>query len=370
MTIRETVAEIRLVDNHAHPVMELSPETITEEFPTFFTEGDLPVEDARHTVHYRRALGLLDDRLDGETEAELLASRAEVDLEDYSRDLVGETDTDVILADDGFPETTPEEFEAYTDARVESLLRLEPVVEQLLADHDELDSLVEAFEQRVADALDAGYVGLKSIAAYRSGLDVAPPSEAASAARSAYDEVRGGFDGRLDDASVIEHCLHRATDVAADYGVPVQLHTGFGDRDAHPRYVDPTYLADYLDAHLDADVVLLHAGYPYVRAAGYVTSTFPNAYLDLSLANPFVQHGVEPMFRQALETVPATKLLYGSDAFTIPELYVLAAERAREDLASVLEALVEDGYYTPDYAEDVARMILRENAIALYDLDE
>ncbi|WP_115864310.1 amidohydrolase family protein [Halorussus litoreus] len=370
MTIREMVAEIELVDNHAHPVMELPREKITEEFPTFFTEGDLPAEDARHTVHYRRALRLLDDRLDGETEAELLASRADVDLEDYSQDLIGETGTGVILADDGFPETTPEEFEAYTDARVEPLLRLEPVVEELVPDHEDLDSLVDAFEERVETALDGGYVGLKSIAAYRSGLDVAPPDEAAATARSAYDDVRAAFDGRLADASVIEHCLHRATDVAADYDVPVQLHTGFGDRDAHPRYVDPTYLADYLDAHLDTAVVLLHAGYPYVRAAGYVTSTFPNAYLDLSLANPFVQHGVEPMFRQAMEAVPVTKLLYGSDAFTIPELYVLAAERAREDLASVLEELVDDGYYTTDYAKDVARMILRENAMELYDLAE
>ncbi|PSP55090.1 hypothetical protein BRC82_07175 [Halobacteriales archaeon QS_1_67_19] len=370
MTLRETVANIELVDNHAHPVMELSREAITEEFPTFFTEGDLPADDARHTVHYRRALQLLGDRFDGETESELLAARADVELERYSRDLIAETDTEIILADDGFPETTPEEFEAYTEARVEPLLRLEPIVEELIPDHDDIDSLIDAFEERVEEALDAGYVGLKSIIAYRSGLNVAPPSEAAAAARSAYEDVRADFDGRLEDANVIEHCLHRATDVAADRDVPVQLHTGFGDRDAHPRYVDPTYLADYLDAHLDTDMVLLHAGYPYVRAAGYVTSTFPNAYLDLSLANPFVQHGVEPMFRQALETVPATKLLYGSDAFTIPELYVLAAERAREDLASVLEELVDDGYYTVDYAEDVARTILRENAIELYDLFE
>lgn len=370
MTIRETVAGIQLVDNHAHPVMELSRETIIREFPTYFTEGDLPAEDARHTVHYRRALRLLGEHFDGETEAELLDARAEVDLKSYSHDLIAETGTEVIVADDGFPDTTPEEFKAYTDARVEPLLRLEPVIEELIPDNDDLNSLITAFEERIEDALDGDYVGLKSIIAYRSGLDIAPPSEAAEAARSAYDEVRDEFDGRIGNASVIEHCLHRATAVAAEYDVPVQLHTGFGDRDAHPRFVDPTYLADYLDAHLDTDVVLLHAGYPYVRAAGYVTSTFPNAYLDLSLANPFVQHGVEPMFRQVLETVPATKLLYGSDAFTIPELYVLAAERAREDLADVLEELVDDGYYTLDYAEDVARMILRENAIELYDLAE
>jgi predicted TIM-barrel fold metal-dependent hydrolase len=148
----------------------------------------------------------------------------------------------------------------------------------------------------------------------------------------------------------------------------VQLHTGFGDRDAHPVYTNPAYLYEYLTAHPETPVVLLHGGYPYTQVAGYVTSTFPNAYLDLSLSNPIIQHGVESMFRQSLETVPATKLLYGSDAHTTPEIYVLAAERARDDLTTVLEAFVADGVYTEEYATDVAEMILRQNALDLYNL--
>ena len=369
MTIRNTIDGIQLVDNHAHPVMELPEEEITKAFPTYFTEGDLEVEDARHTVHYRQVLRLLSDQFEGEDKSDLLAARAQVNLEDYARDLIDETSTDVILADDGFPNTSPAEFEAYTSARVEPLLRLEPIIEELIPEHEDLDSLVSAFEDRVTAALNAEYVGLKSIIAYRSGLDIAPPADALDAAEAAYRDVRDIFDGRLKEAAIIEHCLHRATAIAGNYGVPVQLHTGFGDGDAHTRFVDPSYLYDYLCAHSEAPVVLLHAGYPYVRTAGYVTSTFSNAYLDLSLANPFIQHGVKPMLRQALETVPATKLLYGSDAYTIPELYVLAADRIREDLTSVLEDLVSDGYYTEAYAEDVARMILRENALDLYGLE-
>jgi predicted TIM-barrel fold metal-dependent hydrolase len=201
-----------------------------------------------------------------------------------------------------------------------------------------------------------------------SWADCIPSAAAEAAASEAYGEFRAGFDGRIEHAGVIDHCLNRAAALAAGHDVPLQLHTGFGDSDAHPRFVDPSYLYEFLDANRDADVVLLHGGYPYVRTAGYVTSTFPNAHLDLSLANPLAAHGVAPMLRQALETVPATKLLYGSDAYVTPEIYALAAERIRTDLPTVLESLVEDGYYTEGYAEAVARMVLRENAIELYGL--
>jgi len=368
--IRETVEDISLVDNHAHPVMEIETDSFAEEFPRLFTEGDLDPEDARHTVHYRRVLRFLRDHFEGASEDELLAKRHDVDLKEYTRELIDRSGTGVILADDGYPDTLPAEFQDYTSADVYPMLRLELVVQELLPDHDTLSSLVDAFEERVETALRDDYVALKSIAAYRCGLEIYEPESAASRATDRYDTIRESFDGHLEDRALISHCLHRATAIAGEHGAPVQLHTGFGDIDAHPEYVTPTYLYEYRSAHPGTPVVLLHAGYPYVQAAGYVTSTFSNAYLDLSLANPFIQHGVEPMFRQALETVPATKLLYASDAFTTPELYLFAAERARADLTTVLEDLVADGFYTEEYAVDVAEMVLRDNALALYDLPD
>lgn len=99
-----------------------------------------------------------------------------------------------------------------------------------------------------------------------------------------------------------------------------------------------------------------------------MTATYDNAYLDLSLAIPFIQHGCVDLLSAALELAPTTKLLYGSDAFSVPELYVLAARRIRTDLAAVLESLLENGFIDPEYAKTVAHNILRENAIRLYDL--
>lgn len=367
MGIRETVEETALVDNHAHPVEPLDGETIRGSFASYFTEGDLAPADARHTLNYRAALGLLAEQFGGEAdEAELLARRAAVDPRDYSRELIATTDTDAILVDDGYPDVSPAEFRAYTDATVHPLLRIESVVEDLIDECAEFDAFDAAFEERVTGALDGEYVGLKSIVAYRRGLDVGNPDRAD--ARVAFGALKRNWDGRIDHPTLLDYLVHRACDLAGERDVPVQFHTGFGDPDAHPRFVDPTHLVECIERHPGTPIVLLHAGYPYVGQAGYVTATYSNSYLDLSLAIPFVQHGAERVVSTAMELAPTTKLLYGSDAFSTPELYALAARRFRDALSTVLEGLVEDGIVGAGYAGTVAEDVLRGNAIRLYGL--
>lgn len=366
MTVRETVAATTAIDNHAHAVEALPDDGFADAFAGVFTEGDLDARDARHTLNYRAALGVLAERFDATDEEALLARRAEVDLREYARDCVAETNTEAILVDDGYPDTTPAEFREYVDADVYPMLRLESAIERLIDEHEEFGAFEEAFVDRVGAALEGEYVALKSIAAYRRGLNIGAPDR--TDARTAFADVTADWDGRIDHPVLLDYLLHTALDLAAEHGAPVQFHTGFGDPDAHPRHVNPTHLVECIEAHSDAPIVLLHAGYPYVGKAGYVTATYPNVYLDCSLAVPFAQHGAERVVSTALELVPTTKLLYGSDAFVAPELYVLAARRFRDALASVLEGVVEEGIVTESYAETAAEQILRENALGLYDL--
>jgi len=368
MSVRELIDGIDPVDNHAHAIAPLSADGIDESFPTIFTEGDLDARDARHTLNYRAALGVLADRFDADPadEAALLARRGAVDHASYTRACIAETGTEAILVDEGFPGMPAAEFARYTDADVHPMLRLEPLVEALIGDHTDFGEFEAAFEDRLDTALGGEYVALKSIAAYRRGLNVGPRDR--TDARAAFADLRSSWDGRIEHPRLLDHCLHLALDVAGEHGAPVQFHTGFGDPDAHPRFVDPTHLVECVEAHPGTAVVLLHGGYPYVGQAGYLTATYPNVYLDLSLAIPFTQHGASRVLSTALELVPTTKLLYGSDAFSTPELFVLAARRFRGALAETLEGLVDRGIVTEAYAGTAARQILRGNAIELYDL--
>ena len=368
MAVRETVQHTPLVDNHAHAVERLDAETVEEAFAGYFTEGALADRDARHTLNYRAALGVLAERFDADPddEAELLARRAAVDGATYTRQCIAATNTGTILVDEGYPDRPVAAFRGEVDAAVHPMLRLEPVVEELITEHGEFEAFERAFREHVAAALDGEYVALKSIAAYRRGLNVGRRDRAD--ARAAFGAVRGDWDGRIEHPRLLDHCLHEALDVAGDRGAPVQFHTGFGDPDAHPRLVNPSHLVECIEAHPETPIVMLHAGYPYVGQAGYVTATYPNVHLDLSLAIPFAQGGARRILGTAMEVAPTSKLLYGSDGFSTPELYVLAARRFRGALADTLEGLIDDGIVTEAYAETVARNVLRENAIELYGL--
>jgi len=181
-------------------------------------------------------------------------------------------------------------------------------------------------------------------------------------------EASERWDGRLDNPVLLDYCANVGARIAAEYDAPMQFHSGFGDPDAHPLFVDPGYLYGFLKRHADTDVVLLHASYPYTRKAAYITSVLENAYLDLGMTIPFVQHGIADLLGRAFELAPTTKLMYSSDGYKIPEWYYIAAQRTRTDLADVLIDLVEDGYLTEPYAEEVARNVLRDNAVRVYDL--
>ena len=69
-----------------------------------------------------------------------------------------------------------------------------------------------------------------------------------------------------------------------DRGLPVQMHTGFGDRDLRLATVNPALLQGFLALAepTGTPMVLLHC-YPYHREAGWLASVFPHVYVDVGL---------------------------------------------------------------------------------------
>ena len=168
-----------------------------------------------------------------------------------------------------------------------------------------------------------GFAGLKTIAAYRTGLDVQPPDVAA--AREAF----AAAGSRLEAKPLLELALWDALEANAADPLPVQLHAGFGDSDLLLPRADPTWFKPVFERFASTPFVLLHC-YPFVREAGWLAHVYGNVFFDLSLTIPHVSRPAE-MVRQALELAPVSKLLYASDAARTPELYLLAARwwRAR-----------------------------------------
>jgi len=141
-----------------------------------------------------------------------------------------------------------------------------------------------------------------------------------------------------------------------DAGLPVQLHTGFGDPEEDLHRANPALLAGFCRAteHTGTAIVLLHC-YPYHREAAYLAAVYPGAFMDLSLAIPLAAADGARALAEALGLCPWSKLLYATDASRLPELYFVAATRQREALATALAGLVDDGFLSQTNLLNIVR---------------
>jgi uncharacterized protein len=299
-------------------------------------------------------------------EQAVFAHRRATPPDEYAAALLRATATEWLLIDDGFP--APGEGEDWrrmgelAGCRAAPVMRIERVGEEGIAAGLGLGALREHVRAAVAGARASGFAGLKTIAAYRSGLDVAAAPDPDSAARAL---AGGRGPARLEDRALLELLLHDALQAneASGAPLPLQVHCGFGDADLFLPRADPTLLGPLIERFRDTPFVLLHC-YPFVRQAGWLAHVYGNVWLDVSLTIPHVWRAAE-MVREALELAPVSKLLYASDAARTPELYFLAAQGWRAALAEVLGEALE-----PAAAERAARAVLRGNALALYGLGD
>ena len=297
---------------------------------------------------YQRAIGLLAECLECEpTEAAVYAHRLASDPNEYASRLMRATGTGLLLLDDGFPPpgvgTTCSELGDLAGCEARPVMRLERVAEGSL--EDPLQDVGAAVTAARAD----GFVALKTIAAYRGGLDLdalrAPARTDRLEGRPLRDVVLAALE---------------ANEATGD-PLPVQVHTGFGDADLSLPAARPSLLQPLIERFRETTFVLLHC-YPFVRDAGWLAHVYSNVYFDLSLTIPHVSRPAAAL-AEALELAPVSKLLYASDAARTPELYYLASVWWRDALDEVLPQLLSAGG-----AVSAARMILRENALRVYGL--
>jgi uncharacterized protein len=119
--------------------------------------------------------------------------------------------------------------------------------------------------------------------------------------------------------------------------------------------------------------VMLHGGWPFTQEITALL-TKPNAWLDFSsqdlLLTPATLAGT---LREWLEYVPE-KVLFATDAYPYsPEIGWeesgwIAAHQGRQALAIALTGMLRSGEITRARASQLARMVLRDNARALYGL--
>jgi predicted TIM-barrel fold metal-dependent hydrolase len=189
--------------------------------------------------------------------------------------------------------------------------------------------------------------------------------------------VKGGGPSKPEYTTVQDFLLRSIAREAGRLGLAVHFHTGTGCG----GYFDvagsnPSQLDSLLnDASLrKTNFVLIHGGAgPYTKVAAVLMGK-PNVYADFSEQDALIStHTLSGVIRDWLEWYPE-KVLFGTDLSPgTPEAdweengYV-AATRGREALAIALTGMINDGEITHEGALELARMVLRENAMKLYGL--
>jgi predicted TIM-barrel fold metal-dependent hydrolase len=371
--------QVPVVDNHCHGIMrDQDFEDITGWRQSFTESSDLGMarDHVASTALYRRLIRKLADFLGCEPDEEaVFAARTGKDGRELAGALLRAANVDTLLLDTGFP--PPErvlpvaELGELGGCRVKPMLRLEILMEDLLTEHDSLADAEQALAAVLDDVRGQGYVALKSIAAYRTGLDIREwTREEAEESFHEYRRAAGAGHARLDHKPLLDTLLHTAFAQAARQEIPVQFHVGYGDADTDLLLGNPLYLRPVLQRpdYLGMPVVLLHECYPYTRQGGYLAAVYENTYLDLSYGIPLLGYGEMLSFtRQALGVAPSSKLMYSSDGIGVPELHWISAIDGRRVIGEALGEMVGNELDLPE-AEAVGESVLRGNATRLYGL--
>ena len=142
------------------------------------------------------------------TEDAVYAYRLGKDPAEYASALLRATGTELLLVDDGFPPPGVgvewRELGELAGCEARPILRIERVFEA---------GGVDAVRSEVSAARDNGFVGLKTISAYRTGLELE----------------------RIHDFVVAALAANESTGAP----LPVQFHCGFGDWDLYLPRADP-----------------------------------------------------------------------------------------------------------------------------------
>ena len=220
-----------------------------------------------------------------------------------------------------------------------------------------------------------GAVAVKFEAAYLRPLDFDLPDTAR--ARRVYARyVAGGTPTRAEYKALEDYLFRVIAREAGRLGMAVQIHTteGFGgfylSHGSAPHLLESAFNDSTLRG---TNFIIVHGGWPLTGETQSLLSK-PNVYTDISAMVLFVEPGeVARVLRQWLGEWPE-KVLFGTDAFDNgpeqgwAEAAWLGTTSARRALAIALTGMMRDGEISRARAELLARMVMRENAIAAYHL--
>ncbi|MHC4254758.1 MAG: amidohydrolase family protein [Planctomycetota bacterium] len=220
-----------------------------------------------------------------------------------------------------------------------------------------------------------GVIAIKFATAFQRPLNFEKVSSVEAA--SVYEKLLGEKEVSITEQRKLEDYLFRyITREAGRLDLKVHIHTGIADTYFNISGSNPMLLESVFNDpdQRNTKFVMIHGGWPFEKEAGAMLIK-PNVYADFS-AQAFLRstHALSKTIRAWLEYYPE-KVLFGTDAFSFSTLTLtyweeyawLSIKTTRTALAIALTEMMNDGQISRNRAFELAEMVLRTNAIRLYD---
>lgn len=375
--LREHIENLKLTDHHVHGVVRENP--APENFANMITESDRTPKSVHEAMQSqvgfatrRWCAPLLGLEVHASAD-EYFARRIELGSDHVNRTLLAAAGISHYLIETGY---RGDEIHGVagmrelTSSRVDEIIRLETLAQfHAETSGTSAQDFSATFATYLRERAETA-VGLKSIAAYRIGLDFDPTRPGETEVRTAlgiwFKKIEKESDARLMDPIIIRHVIWQGIDL----GLPIQFHIGYGDPDLNLDKCDPLLMTELIrmTEKLNVPIMLLH-NYPYQRNAGYLAQMFRNVFIDVGLAINYTGARSPAIIAESLELAPFSKILFSSDAWGLPELTYLGSRLFRNGLTEVLSEWVDKGEWSLSDAKRVSTAIGSENAINAYSLE-
>ncbi|KAM0938864.1 putative glutamine synthetase, catalytic domain, metal-dependent hydrolase [Dioscorea sansibarensis] len=368
--LRKAVERIPIVDAHAHNLV-----SIDSSFPflrCFSVAEDEALDLIPHSLSFKRSLRDLTDLYKcGPSLSALETYRQSCGLPSIAQKCFEAANISVVLIDDGIKFDKMHNWEWHNGfvPAVGRILRIEHEAEAILNEETfdlstwTIKSFTEIFLRRIKSY---------PLSAYKSGLQIDTEVSWRAAEEGLVADLNSGRPVRIRNKSFTDYLFTRSLEAALTFGLPMQIHTGFGDTDLDLRLCNPLHLRGVLEDKRFAKcrIVLLHASYPFSKEASYLASVYPQVYLDFGLAVPKLStQGMISSVKELLELAPIKKVMFSTDGYAFPETFYLGAKRAREVVFSVLSGACDDGDLTISEAVEAAEDIFRQNTLRFYNMN-
>jgi len=169
--------------------------------------------------------------------------------------------------------------------------------------------------------------------------------------------------------NLFRRCLRRA----ADYHLPVKLHTGYYAGYGHmpldrvrDNFCD---LVNVAREFPEVTFVLMHIGYPYQHELIALCKQYANIYADMCWAWIIDPESSAAFMRAFLVAAPACKLLSFGGDYLYVELVPGHARIARRGITRAMTGLIESGWLSESEAPALIERIMRGNAQEIFDLE-